>query len=384
MDEFIKKINDGIDKTGFVLEYKICKILEKHNWTIINNRYYIDDVNNIEREIDIVAYKTSSNEDIHFYTCLLISCKKSEDNVWTFLTKNLDKNNPNINILPINNWTNVKTLKYVLSKLTPKDCNKIITKNKDIDFLYSLDKQVFAFQEINRTTGKPQNDKNIYNSIVTIIKASEYEKKSLNARKKIKAFYNFNLISVVDCEMFEIFFKDDVTEIKNIDNIRYLNRHIINNNEEFYRVHFINFNNFENILLKYNVLVDWNFAFYFDLFKSYYVDVFNNIEAVSIYWNDFNKEILWATNYIFKTVYKALMGEDINTEIKNIDYEYDNDEKLLNLIPVFKSSQYDILNDDLKIKLNKNKFLNDYIRKQLIKWYRYNGNFQFSEYKIPF
>ncbi len=59
-----KRILNGINKTGFPFEFKISKILENNNWNVINNRYYIDTNSNIEREIDIVAYKCTLLNDI--------------------------------------------------------------------------------------------------------------------------------------------------------------------------------------------------------------------------------------------------------------------------------------------------------------------------------
>ena len=58
-----KKIERAVSQSGFPLEHYIGNVLRKHNWHIITNRYYIDDVKNIEREIDILAYKTFLDEE---------------------------------------------------------------------------------------------------------------------------------------------------------------------------------------------------------------------------------------------------------------------------------------------------------------------------------
>lgn len=378
-----ENITNGIKKTGFILEFEICKILEKHNWIVINNRYYIDDLKNVEREIDIVAYRTKSKEDIAFYTVLIISCKKSENNIWAFLTKNYNKNDPNINFYPIINWTNVDTLKYMLTKMTPSVLKKIINKSKNIKSLYKLDKQVFAFQEMNKITGKQKNDENIYNSIVTTIKALEYERRSLNKRKKTKAFYNFNLISILDGEMVDINFDSSELVTSEIDNIKYLNRHIINNKEEFYRVHFIKKDGFESILNKYNSLVDWNFSGYYNLFKSYYVDVFNYEKRVKVLWKEFTEEILFWINLNTKIAYKEITGKNLGTKVKSVDYEYDNKAKILNIIIVLTDSPT-YVDDDINNELNKDSYLMKKIKEKLLKWYRYKGKFRFSEPQIPF
>ena len=91
MDKMLK-IKDAISKTGFLLEYKIGMDLQKKGWKTISNRYYLDDLSGIPREIDILAYKRTVVKNLLVYTCLLISCKKSEDKDWVFLTKQNDPN----------------------------------------------------------------------------------------------------------------------------------------------------------------------------------------------------------------------------------------------------------------------------------------------------
>jgi hypothetical protein len=54
----------GIQKTGFILEYNISKGLIESGWNIISNKFYEDDLADIVREIDILAYKASTVDDI--------------------------------------------------------------------------------------------------------------------------------------------------------------------------------------------------------------------------------------------------------------------------------------------------------------------------------
>jgi hypothetical protein len=71
-----------IRKTGFVLEYKVAEMLRQSGWTVISNKYYEDDLEGSVREIDLVAYKVSNVQQVDVYTTILISCKKSELDVW--------------------------------------------------------------------------------------------------------------------------------------------------------------------------------------------------------------------------------------------------------------------------------------------------------------
>ena len=53
----MKDFEKNIEKTGYVLEFNVSSLLQKHGWSVINNKYYIDDVQPAVREIDIVGYK---------------------------------------------------------------------------------------------------------------------------------------------------------------------------------------------------------------------------------------------------------------------------------------------------------------------------------------
>lgn len=92
---------EAIERTGFDLEYKIQGILKRHNWHVMNNRYYIDDRTGMDREIDIVAYKVKDTKDVLFYTYLIISCKKSAESSWVFLTTDQDSNDQDFDSYPI-------------------------------------------------------------------------------------------------------------------------------------------------------------------------------------------------------------------------------------------------------------------------------------------
>ena len=72
------KIVAGIAKSGFVLEHKVSDLLRAHKWSVINDKYYLDDVQESAREIDLVAYKISRRSDFLVYTALILSCNRGE------------------------------------------------------------------------------------------------------------------------------------------------------------------------------------------------------------------------------------------------------------------------------------------------------------------
>ncbi|MFJ5409557.1 hypothetical protein [Pectobacterium punjabense] len=112
----LKSFSENIKSTGFILENMISSTLSNNKWNVINNKYYIDDVAKTAREIDIIAYKAAKIEDVFVYTTLIISCKKNEEKIWALLSKELNKNDPNLDLEPQHNWSNHPLINYQLSK----------------------------------------------------------------------------------------------------------------------------------------------------------------------------------------------------------------------------------------------------------------------------
>lgn len=73
--DLIKKIKDGIKKSGFPLELKMGSILEKNNWAYSIGNIYEDFETGKYREADISADKTVNGIAIS----LFVECKKSTD-----------------------------------------------------------------------------------------------------------------------------------------------------------------------------------------------------------------------------------------------------------------------------------------------------------------
>ena len=74
----IDRFAEEIKKTGFELEYRVSECFRTHGWTVIANKYYVDDVQETVREIDLVAYKTGKAQHFRVVTTVIVSCKKTE------------------------------------------------------------------------------------------------------------------------------------------------------------------------------------------------------------------------------------------------------------------------------------------------------------------
>lgn len=386
-DELKKQISEAISHTGFPLEHYICTVLKNHQWNVISNRYYIDDIKGTEREIDIVAYKVlECIDNVQYITSLVISCKKSEENKWCFLTRDVDTTDGNINWSPIHFCSTDKRFKFILETQNSELVEKCLN-NKALAHLYTFPSQVFAFQILQKSRKETDKKKgplcvkentDLYNSIITTIKAISSEKKSRFERYKnqAKRCYLFYALSIFDGELIETKFENDGSQsIDAVQNIKYLNRHIVNNVDDFYIVDFTTKDNFDYRLNLYDILHNANAKFLQQLFNGFYENIFLDSHRVEILWKDFEESIRFWVRYNVSKELKI----DIDAHNYGILYSYDNDTAMLTLDI---SGNCPLTGEQWEI-LNHSEELIKTVREGLVKFFKYDGKFNFGLY-LPF
>jgi len=146
----------GIKRTGFELEHKVAMAFKRKGWSVVSNKHYLDDVDEKAREIDLLVYKVESAAHFRVFTSLLVSCKASVDRVWALLARDPDLTNPDYNWEPLHAWTNDAALGY---EIELRDAGKrhqaAVTAAGVKEVLSVPSREVFAFQELNGTTGAP-------------------------------------------------------------------------------------------------------------------------------------------------------------------------------------------------------------------------------------
>lgn len=380
VDEDLKKYIDGISKTGYLLENRMAQVLKNHRWQVISNKYYIDDRQEEVREIDLIAYKCSSFEDFDIYTSLIISCKKSESCVWGLLSRNINPNDPNTDFEPFHGWTNHKAIGFGIDKA--KFAKNYFKEGREANLEQLFNKpsfDIFAFQEIDKTKGSPKNDKAIFSSITSLMKAQAYELSVLPERIKNKkrkpAIYQFNLISLVDTELIKLMVSDQGDEelsASEVDNADYITRYIINGKETFARIRFVNSNDFERQLDVYNKLHNFNYRFFRREYNDFYTDVLKVKERRSVYEADFAKEAIGKLNSIRYDEVKSSSFRitDIelswNHEGNHVWIDIDGDDSL-QAIDFYNSNE-----DCIRVT-----------KELLLKYYKYEGDLKFS-FIVPF
>lgn len=375
----LKNFEKQIAKTGFPLEHRIGSLLRSAGWSVINNRYYVDDQEQSVREIDLVAYKVRFVQHFRVCTTLIISCKKSEQNVWALLARKKEAFDPNLDQQPVHFWTNDKALSFVLSQSGwPREYYNRVHELEVKNVLADPRVSVFAFQEMNRESGSPQNDKPIFSSITALMKAQSYEMEALPRRRKTPSVYQFNLVSLVDTQLIRLYFKDSGQRATEVDEEHYIARYIINKRETFARIHFVRSDKFETALEDYGRLHSANCDIFSKSYDEFYEGVLSDTKRTQVFLEEFEKEIK-------QSLWLRLLRSGLNLDAK-LDglllYWAEKEHRVEIVIP--DNVEMSPVSDKVLAFLNNDKEAMRHVRKALEKYYRYTGPFSFGIDDVPF
>ena len=365
-DVFAKEIR----KTGFVLENHVAQQLKAAGWTVISSKYYVDDSEEAVREIDMVAYRVSKVQHFDMYTVLIISCKKSEANTWAMLARDINLKDPNSDWWPLHSWSNDKALQYQLAEPgRAKAFHESALVSGVTSALSVPSVEVFAFQEMDKVSGKPQNDKPIFSAITSLMKAQAYELNALPARKKAPSVYQFNLLSVVDTDLIRLMFKGEEITCSPLETEHYLARYIVRKKEIFSRIRFIHSSVFSEVLKDYGRLHLANCKWFGSECDAFYTDLVKD----------------WKRSKVLEEAFKAEIHSHISWRVEQ------NFQKAIAMgtPSLFWDKAVEQLDIGLEVPLDVLKFINandeikERTKKALKKIYRYEGSFVFA-LDIPF
>ncbi|MGY2137763.1 hypothetical protein ACW9I8_14265 [Pseudomonas reactans] len=362
----LKKIEQNICKSGFKLEHEIASILRKEGWTLISNRYYLDDHEESVREIDILAYKCKITPNFSIYTAIIISCKKSEANDWAVLSRAIDANDPNYNWQPFKGFSNVKSIQFFLNKpeWAATYYNRLTPKCPSILSIPEVD--IFAFQEMSKGNATCQNDKNIFNSITSLMKAQAYELNSLPARSKNhKLIHQFNLISVIDSELVRVHFQDGRIDAAPVNSVDYISKYILNKKDSISRIKFVTAEKFSDVIKPYSILHSENVSFFEELNTAFYENIIQERDKSKLLIPEFRSALqkyLWGPYYF-------LFKESLKPEQFDISWDKATNEAIIE-IDATEEIVSALNDDDASIKGAK---------KALSEVYKYQGDLFFQD-----
>jgi hypothetical protein len=360
-----------IRKTGFVLENRVAHTLKTAGWSVISNKYYVDDSEESVREIDLVAYKVGQSGNRKVFTTLIVSCKKTASNVWALLSRDIDLKAPNSDWWPLHSWTNDKALRFAIAQPgMARQYHEGVAKLGVSDALKPPEADIFAFQEMSRETGAPQNDKAIFSAITSLMKAQAYELAVLPERRKDPVVYQFNLLSVVDADLVRLHFsKDKIVEIET-EAEQYVARYIIGRKETFSRVRFIKADAFDRLLTDYSRLHLANCHWLTTLHTSFYKDVMEDPQRVRVFIDEFRESVEWYLRFRAGQVSKA------DKPLTSLSLEWNPSGNQVNVTIGADAGVIVFLNGDAKAKRH--------VAGALKKLYQYEGPFGFAEDDFPF
>ena len=375
--KYKEKLLDAVEMSGFDFEYFVQDIFRKEKWTVLNNRYYIDDVSNIEREIDAIAYKAIEIGDICYYTALIISCKKTKESDWVFLTQKKIQD-VNFDYSPLHIISSDFRLKAIINNERSMIIDAIM-KDEFLQKIYEGDNRVFANFQFNGRTLQLEENRRIYDSISTTIKTLEAEKEShRNSMINKKAtFYCFYAISVFNNKLIEVLFEDSENKsVQEVNELKYVNRHIVYKKDQFYLVHFACKDYLADLVKVYNKVFESNTRLYSGLMASFYDDIWSYEYRVKLINGQFMGALRREISMI--SIIDNTFELPSNLEIKEIDFQKTKDLLVMTVHfdPILDSSTIELLNKSENAK--------KWIGAALKRYFKYDGTYSINQDWLPF
>lgn len=384
----LEQIPAALEKTGFILEHMVDDVFKKNGWSTIGGRYYADDVDGRARELDLVAYRAEKFDDVEVVAAVLVSCKKDEALTWAFLTKQKPKNDPNFDWNPVHVWTDVEPLSTYLKTESWKN-RHTEALGKEYRDLFSPRSAIFAFQQLgltptqgsNKRVGKgaeatlqigtvtPRNDDQIFSSIVSVMKALDYEIDLLGTRmRNRRRLYHFSLLSVVDAPLVEVAYDGRSTKVAEVDGITHLARYMVKKRELSALVHFISASSLPAYLECITGASAKSAEFFSGLVSTSYQAIKENSKVRQIIAARIKGRLIWRVNASIE----EYTGKKGGISELSLDYRKGRLEL-----------EIDTLDDEILRILNDDDSLADQVSKILRDQARYEGEFVFTE-NLPF
>lgn len=361
------KIIEALAKTGFILEHKVVTALQRGGWLTINGSYYIDDVSEQARELDIIAYKIARHDDIDILTCALVSCKKDASHTAAFLSRKRPRRDPNADWEPLHLVSRLEPMKSHLSSSDWKE-RYFSGPERRVKQLLTADRDIFAFQMVCRD-GKPHNDRPYYDSVTGLLKALDHEinKRQDSKTPARKRLYQFSLHTVIDAPMVDVQFQDEEQNVCHIDGITGFSRFMVRKKDTAASVHFTSYARLPNWIEDLDALHRHNSDFFNGEVDNSFKAILTSKE-VRKHFQDRLEFLL--TYHINRAITRLRLGK----KVEKIHLEVETGTLL---IEIDKNSGIDELNADAELKAH--------VSEGLTNRARYSGPFRITEYvEIPF
>jgi hypothetical protein len=356
----------ALEKTGFLLEHAVSEAFRVAGWTVINNRYYADDIDGRARELDLIAYRVHRGDDLDIYTGALVSCKKDATHTWAFLSKARPNLDPNIDWEPVHYWTDCEPLSSYLKndKWKKSYLNSDRTVRQDF---FEATRSVFAFQLISPDGTAPRNDAPIFDSISTLLKGLDYELGALPSRAKgKKRIYVFTLMTIVDAPMVDVQYDATEAKAQEIESLRHVARYLVRKRELSASIQFVSSDRTAALVRSMAELAEYNKEQFVALSKESYEAIRTNSDVRNYFAKAIEPRLLWRMN-------DALRQAGFSEKVTSLGFSYINDRLHLDV---------DVTDEAAK-SLDSNEKLRAQVQKTLHEVARYTGSFEIT-WDFPF
>lgn len=163
------KIRDELLKSGYPLEVKCRRTFCEHNWAIDLCRFYLDS-DNIEHEIDLIAFKQSISKirkrERFFNSIVILECKKNESNHWIFFEEGIGLRS--LNMLSNLRQQSAEKLQYLNAKalrshhysnFEPTTCYSMAFKTKVPNQIFGAFNQLYGAYKFETVTPESEMSK---------------------------------------------------------------------------------------------------------------------------------------------------------------------------------------------------------------------------------
>lgn len=321
MNDVEQALSLALHQTGFPFEHFAFQAAQRLGWNTRSNRLYIDPEEHKTREMDLLCYRISKGAEVSTCTALLISCKARTGKPWVLLTRPWpDKASGWYQYPPVAVWTNSGALRHEVDKPAWGLEYFNLACAADLES-WSTDspREVFALHEFEATNshhGKRDKDKHkapepirftakgdfsLYEGTMSLLKALAYETRAVQQRRgstKDQVVYQFNLIQLLDGDMYEAVFGGQKPDVRRVERFRYFARTMLDGRDFSARIEFCTKPAYEQLLQELANVHEFNCKHFNDKVKTFYETVLTTPDRRDAMLPEFARRLaLWISTF---------------------------------------------------------------------------------------
>lgn len=249
-------LSEALNQTGFPFEHHVFRTMTARGWRTRSSRLYVDGEEGKTREMDLLCYRISKGEEVTTCTALIVSCKARHQKPWVLLTRAWpDRSLGWLQYPPVPVWSNSNAVSFEVGRSSwGLDYFNFAEATGLRAWAADSPGEVFALQEFEAIKShshgkKPEagpkfnakGDSSLYEGAMSLLKALAYEVAAVDGRRRVskeKFVYQFNLLQLLDGDLYEASFSHDPPKVGKVDRYRYFARTMLAGKDFSSRIEF--------------------------------------------------------------------------------------------------------------------------------------------------